>query len=498
MLKTLIGRSARPDDRKTFTLYVISASFKKMYSRLRSNGIPKQYFDCLQSLKSTTFGFIEHGIAKQDSHRDQLFLEIIPHLKTSVVTTDITNLRQTAKEIADDAATPREIYNEKTYLEFHGLLCELLHLFRISLEEIAGLQKNPPADVEVIILKLRSVQILGRFLRAMVRSASIEKHLKTIEPLLYVGCGNENSLTVTTGKDDDDSAEVEEIESNLLKPYSIYKGQPVRPWQSYKDWLRLTILYFDAIVILGEHIRSLSPSNDIDIDIDIKILVPTLPNQQMMPWKELLRNEIYFPELPNKPEQISSEKIISFLTSDFDKDKDIYTEIAEKKSKDKGNKKKECGIDNIIRLVRIQVDLQQALLTGTGVTLDAITTFVDSITIQMNDVDDILSPGWREYTVTILDQLKDLKGQTLTPYDRLILSRELLRMLETLREHSLLYRKLKEGTPLSKGEKFSGTHHCETCLAGLCNPDQSGSHFLGAILNEFEVSHISCVSRMFV
>jgi len=226
----------------------------------------------------------------------------------------------------------------------------------------------------------------------------------------------------------------------------MYKGRLVLPRQSYKDWLRLTTLYFDAIAILSDHVSSLSSPTDVnrDIDVDIKILVPSLPDQKMLPWKELVRHELYFPKLPDEPasEQTSSEDIITFLESDFDtvtgRITDWHNERAEgikgKKGKGKVGKRESVGIDEVVRSLRKFVDQQVA---SEVINLDGT---IDSVIDEVNCMNDCLSPGWCEYfTTTILEQLRALKGRVTslqTLQYRLTLSREILEMVVSLRDHS--------------------------------------------------------------
>jgi hypothetical protein len=93
-------------------------------------------------------------------------------------------------------------------------------------------------------------------------------------------------------------------------------------------------------------------------------------------------------------------------------------------------------------------------------------------------------PGWEEYyTSTILVRLEDLKSPELPRQAQLIYIKLIVEMLETLRLHSILYQKLKEGTPLTLGKGFSGTCHCEVYIASLISQRHPG-------LDEFAVSHI--------
>ena len=430
------------------------------------------------------FGFIAHeqpDIAMtKDSSSDRSFLEIIRGLQPGVVSTNISNLRRMSEETKDVAC---EIYNENTYMEFHGLLCELLDRFRISLRKVEEVQVEMSAhrcDSDKTMLVLKNAVILGTHLRAMVRSAAMEKHLKSIAHLLDVDGGKLSMETTDEGVEDEDDEGAEDL---VLKPYSMFKDKLILPWQSYKDWLRLTTLYFDAMIILSTHMLILSPTDD----IDIKILAPSLPDQRMLPWKELLRHNRYFPELPNDPEQPSSEDLISFLTFDFDTTEGTPNERAEGKKR-KGRVGKREGIS--IEVVNSLQNLVNRQESSDNVTIDET---IDLIIEQMKPMNNCAPPGWGEYNGAILRQLSLLKAPKLTPQGRLTLSRKTLEMLETLRGHSSLHQRLKEGTPLSRGDSFSGTRHCEVCIASICSlSEQPGSHDsrLGPILSECSVSHI--------
>ena len=109
-----------------------------------------------------------------------------------------------------------------------------------------------------------------------------------------------------------------------FKPFSIRKGKPILPWESYRDWLMLMIHYFNATEVLGGF--ALKPKIEPDTAISITILTPPLSNRWMIPWTEFLENERLFPALPavssgrdlieflNKPVNINEvpSNIISF------------------------------------------------------------------------------------------------------------------------------------------------------------------------------------------
>ena len=279
MLKTLLGRSAR--DSKTLELYIFAVSFPKMCRRLNEHPLSNSYFNSLKEIKSKTFGF---NVATTPPNRDSdvkvsdvPFVKILESLSSL---TDITNLLK---------ATPHNVYNEETCREFHMLLCALLTAFHTALNRLKTLQAERVKELKAktsqavqddkefltkVRMELDMVRVMASSLRVMISGAAIEKHLKNIVELLVVN--NEKLWSVTADSDEDDT---DDTEFDALKPYSMQHGKPLLVWQSYKDWLRLTVLYLDAADTLR---RFISDRTKNDIDIDIKILAPYLPSKKML------------------------------------------------------------------------------------------------------------------------------------------------------------------------------------------------------------------------
>jgi hypothetical protein len=254
------------------------------------------YYDCLQ--KQTTFSFKLPPKEPDEDRRtaDQQFIEDIP-LLAKIANTSMVHLEEAA-----NSNPLQPIYNERTYIEFHNLLCELLSRFKASLEELnklsgTGKSEPPrlPAQVEVIKKALTTVRVLGRHLRVMARSSAIESHLQNISLLLDVS--DQKSWTPRSDSNDTDF--------QLLKPYSMRKGEQVLPWQSYRDWLMLMVRYFDAASVLTEHVN-----NHPDAPVSITIVSPPVPDNKMLTWIELLGNERFFPTLVTES---SGKDFIKFL-----------------------------------------------------------------------------------------------------------------------------------------------------------------------------------------
>ena len=498
LLGKLVGERESRDDLKTFESYVIAASFPKMLHRMNGGRISKRYFDCLKRLESTSFEFLEQPDIETtiSTPSDQPFLNLIPTLDASTKNL-VPNLKTMAEKIATNTEKPDKIYNKDTYMEFHILLCRLLIRFHTSLERLEALFSANSNNLMDIKLKLKTVSVFGRNFRAMVRGTTIDKHLKTIANLLDVDCGGSREMPMKTEELKDD----EEDEDEDLEPYSMSQGG-LLPWQSYKDWLRLTTLYFDAISILQKHVSKL-PS---EAAIDIKILAPSLPDKRMLPWKELLCHDVYFPKLIG--DSTSVEDLITFLTNNFDGFRVPEGTLNEREegssittAKGKGTRfKKNRGFDInlVIEAVKKIVNLQE---TST-IEMDGFNKDVDLVVDEMELLNNWSAPGcqWHEYATKVISpELKGLKDSNLSSQERLTQTRSVLEMFQTLRGNTLLYQQLREGTPLSRGDGFLGCSHCEVRIASLVSLSSPGDDpHLKAILPEFLVSQISCLARIFV
>ena len=491
MLKTLLGRSAR--DSKTLELYIFAVSFPKMCRRLNEHPLSNSYFNSLKEIKSKTFGF---NVATTPPNRDSdvkvsdvLFVKILESLSSL---TDITNLLK---------ATPHNVYSEETCREFHMLLCALLAAFHTALNRLKTLQAERLKELKAktsqavqddkefltkVRMELDIVRVMASSLRVMISGAAIEKHLKNIAELLVVN--DEKLWSVTADSDEDDT---DDTEFDTLKPYSMQHGKPLLVWQSYKDWLRLTVLYLDAADTLR---RFISDRTKNDIDIDIKILAPYLPSKKMLSWKALLRHEMYFPELPNVPGQPTGEELITFLTSDFDGGTEGTLNDAKEENGKKGTKSKGeqlVGIEQVLKSVQILRDKQKLAIDATGVDMDNLTGLFDKVAMQVSSMKDCSSPGSAKHISLILESIQVLKFEQ-TPKARLLQIQDIADMVGTLSGRSLLYWRLKED-PLTFGDNFSGARHGEICIASIISISHQPHLKPGpydAILNEFGVSYI--------
>jgi hypothetical protein len=234
MVKTLLWRSSvSREDSEAFVLYSIAASFKKMNTRMMNERFSVPYLRCL--LKQMTFPFLSlPSEPEADRNTDRPFIRAIPFLAEHTKT-KIPNLK-CAVDLTQ--TQPIDIYNEITYMEFHNLLCELLSKFGVSLTELKDVQDGNH-DLEEILKALNKVRVFGHYLRTMVASSAVEKHLRTISHLLVVDTRKMWTTEPAEPKSED-------VDFQRLKPYSMRKGKPLLPWESYRDWLKLMVHNFDV------------------------------------------------------------------------------------------------------------------------------------------------------------------------------------------------------------------------------------------------------------
>jgi len=464
MLKSLLRLSK--DHLETLQLYVVAADSSKMLARM-VHPISTQYLTCFQRLKSRTFEPIDGASTKPDDGNDQLFLDDIPIL-SKLANTKISNLGKMAQAAKENK--PFNLYNKDTCMEFHELLCEILERFHQSLNDLKDLRKLTftkrkskleigQSELDAIVEKLNQVLAFGRALRAIVRGSAIQMHLTTIAPFLEVKTGK---FWPMPHEDD--------TEFHPLKPYSTdRRGEPLLPWKSYHDWLRLMIHYFDAIHVLDNHLMTLKSST---VDISIKILYPSLPDQEMLPWRDLLLNEKYFPLIQHTPGQPSAAELITFLTS---------PSLLEEGT----------SIQDLIHDVDAAKQKQEREIKG-GVGYDDFAEDVAVLIEWVKDLEDSSSDVWKDYVIAILKQV-ELLGGDVTPQGRLSRLKDISNMLGTLKESFSLYKRLLPGTPLSLGKSFACAGHCEIC--GGCMNSLSGKpgphvNLSENLLKELRVSHI--------
>jgi len=80
-------------------------------------------------------------------------------------------------------------------------------------------------------------------------------------------------------------------------------------WTSYRDWLRLIVVHFDAVAILHGHVSS---THFPYTGVSIEVIKPEPVTTALLPWDELFMSE-HFPTTSQSVFDTSNEEIVKFL-----------------------------------------------------------------------------------------------------------------------------------------------------------------------------------------
>jgi hypothetical protein len=430
MVKTLLEKLKEIDNEADpFLDYIICVSFQKMNRRMANEVISLPYYNCLQNWDRSSM-LPSQTPRPRHKDRDKHFINIIPRL-AKVAHTEIPNLTKVVAAYPQ----PDGIYNEETRIEFHLLLCELLSSYKASLEHLGRIQLQNPKLPE-ILKALGRVRTFGRYLRTVVRSSAIETHLETINSFLVV----DTRKSWTPEPEDSEDADFQ-----CLKPYSMRKGKVLLPWESYRDWLILMVHYFDAADVIVRHIRQLKLNR---VGFSIKIITPPHPDKVLLPWSELLENELLFPAIPGKS---SGKEFVRFFSSMPKVDLEMFA----------------VAIDSATRLeLKLESDGLVQLDTDE---IDALAQMVKRCT----------SVDWDDLNI-LSEEILALKESELV--DRQVQMQAVVDSFQALSRRALFYNQLKDG-PLQSGKKPRGTYHCEAYFASLLTLWDNAS---GQLVSDFK------------
>jgi len=289
---------------KPLQLYIIAACFLKIRHQMKDTNISKAYYDSLKNVMEfpkfteTPKGKSKAQEAQSDKH---LLIKVLPVLHEYIPHLPMLNLLQQGE--AASTQGQYNIYTEDTYIEFHALLCKLLKCFEESLDKLKTYHKEKDrlSKLSKFELHLAAVLTYGTALQLLARCSAIDKHLKAIKPFLSNHC-HDKTADIKLQMMMEKKEEVVDVE---------LEGTTVQSrWKSYRDWLRLIVVHFDAVSILADHIAS--PNFQAD-KIVIKILSALCPSQVMLSWQDLLNSKHFPAHALNSTPNASLKEIIDSL-----------------------------------------------------------------------------------------------------------------------------------------------------------------------------------------
>jgi hypothetical protein len=202
-----------------------------------------------------------------------------------------------------------ELYTNETSTEFHHLLLELIDDFKDALVVLGKATK----DNHIAITRaVDGVHRNGYALLRLARGCAFQMHLENIKFLLEdPHQPYDKNLDGEPNEEFDE--ELEAIRSVL--PPTGSDGAEKALVKSYVAWLRLMVGHFDAVEILVRFVTSQSfPYNHISVEI---LLAPRTDNN-LLPWRELFTKN-YIPQSGAKQlsSTVTNQQIQDFLETNI-------------------------------------------------------------------------------------------------------------------------------------------------------------------------------------
>jgi hypothetical protein len=458
--------------------YVVAACFKKMLGRMEHK-LSLPYIEAIASFSDFQFKETHYKPEMKERKMEWTFGNALVSLnKAGRIDTTITKLLSIIPPPeSDNYSELVELYTKDTCQEYHMLLGELLRKFKRNLGELAKmkLKKTGPTQSEFEIA-LRNVVYYGDALQMLAGGVAIQRHLQVIEDELIDfhhkrarDVANQAATPMLPDVEELIEANPENGDDEELQSVQPFANRALPMWKSAKDWLKLMVVHFDATKIISGYYREAKLNT-----LTIKILLGPKFDTTMLTWKGLLQDEKYIkPIIGFNPYHIpTSEEIIQFIEDQL------------------GNLDLEKGTCTIIELQK-KVD---GLIQSSGskavspVDLETLETSLSGLRVG-------ISPDQDELTKCIRSKIEELRGiddeSPKSPESRRDYLYSIAEMLESLRKSSLFFKKLRSGSALSEGNKFTDPPHCEILLASLIVMAKSSPSLLPPdILQELSVSHI--------
>jgi hypothetical protein len=300
IVSQIITNSKHMQQLSLFQDYIIAACTPKILNRLTHPKLSRPFSCSLAAVKSFEF---KDAYPEGDSP-DNALHGYIPSL-AELFPDKIPNLEKLCKSTAGDRSV--RLYTADTCREFDWLLRKLLGEFEDLLKK---LHNDRPKDPKKFLRLLHAPVFFGNALWAISRSGAIESHLKAIEDELLsflretADKGRDGSRA-GEGEINGSGAEGDEIDADHqdVQPFTYRGDNQVPLWMSYRDWLRLMVVHFDAVAIIHLHVTG----NYFPYEgVSLRVIAPPPVDDKLLPWEELLRSQFF-------PGEGCTEELIKFL-----------------------------------------------------------------------------------------------------------------------------------------------------------------------------------------
>ena len=467
------------NDPRSFLYYVLASCYKKLILRM-THHVSNNYRIALENVPAFTLcGELFPVPSTSEVEYDKTFLRKLLEVQP-LLGIEIPNLMGQADNL--------NFYTPEICNEFHRLLCKLLTVFLDALRTLGKLREDSK-DLGKICKQLGWIALLGITLRSMIGGATMKKHLRVIAKFLPDGTAlAKQTEDVAAGADADADVDAE------FHTIQLHALGPTLP-KACNDWLELMVIHYDAAQRLVNYVKSTNGS-----EVSIKIVSQASPDRYMLPWTTLLSDDRYF---PNNDPLLPVADIISFLkpvanpASDAEGFLDPVTDptanpapVAESSLDPTSDSTISTTDTNDHQMISAEAFVQRlneigkipkVVETDDGKmwNLEAFTEAIEPIIEKMRrcELANCNSIGWEVYTGTIVKSLVFFQNSwTLT--DEVTTAkdiREIVRMVDTMRDNAMIHWALRDGTPLSTGIGFAGNFHAEAILAAYLRLLATGS-----------------------
>ena len=307
--------------------HIVATSYAKMNRRLRQP-VSTFFINSLKSVAPGTFDEGKRDTAKADEKAQKEQNREIENDKLFVTEYFLPTADQTRKDsfpalmrqaqlVADGKDT--KLYTKESHLEFHGMLLVLIADFMeslgalLTLRDPVRLKKNPPNPPikrsDAFERTVAKAILDGYALQRLAKGLALKMHLQNITPALQSWNYRNSSTPVLTEEErqerDEDIEAVHESVQNGVQNGAVLVT-------SYLDWFRLMISHFDAVDILIQYVTKY-PIGSISIDI----LLPPFVDKKLLNWQLLFSDPKLFPAqavLGNEGKSATNPEILTFLT----------------------------------------------------------------------------------------------------------------------------------------------------------------------------------------
>jgi hypothetical protein len=340
LAKMLTTLKSEPDLLFHFMKYVIAASHQKIKRRFRMSH-SKEYWQCFSSVKPEDIPF---RAVQAASKRKRLQIELendyrflitlgegkivsnyeVKYPNIANVLKELLNLKDsdgTSPDKKGFCATTFELFNDKTWKEYHFLFMALMDQYKKFVNEIDSDAKsrNPFGG------KLGSIVETGHALLTMVKGRGFYLYLSTIASKLSKhlsegsGIDSEahNPEEHDSGKRDSKEHDSEEHDSEerdaeegttLWDPVEV-DTMTTALWKPFKSWVMLMLVQLDAADALCAFAKQVELS---EAEIEVRIVYPPLVSDETIPLEVLLTQTNYIPEAPITDPKTNA-KLLDFI-----------------------------------------------------------------------------------------------------------------------------------------------------------------------------------------